>query len=118
MAWTGETGGRVVGSPASVSETVFVGSEDGSVYAFAADGRGERWTFETDDAVLASVAVGAGLVYAGSRDGRLYALDARHGTERWVRGLSGPVVYSSPAVVDGELFVGTIDGALHGLIDS
>ncbi|WP_136601161.1 outer membrane protein assembly factor BamB family protein [Salinigranum halophilum] len=114
--WEAETGDRVVASPAVSKETVYATSTDGRLYAFERNSGLTQWSLETNDAILSSPAVGGNTVYTGSRDGRLYAIDAWHGRVRWNRRLSAPVVYSSPAVVDGLVSVGTINGALHGVL--
>jgi len=62
---------------------VFVGCNDGNVYALdLADGR-KLWAFQTADAVEAAPLVLGGAVYAGSVDGFVYALDASSGALRW-----------------------------------
>jgi outer membrane protein assembly factor BamB len=62
---------------------VFVGSNDGHLYALdLADGR-KVWAFKTADAVEAAPLVLQGAVYVGSADGFLYALDAATGALRW-----------------------------------
>jgi len=62
---------------------VFVGSNDGNVYAInLADGR-RVWAYKTADAVEAAPLVLQGAVYVGSVDGFLYALDAATGALRW-----------------------------------
>lgn len=114
--WEAEADGRVVGSPAVSREAVYAPSTDGRLYAFDRDDGAAQWAVETNDAILGSPALGGNTLYAGSRDGRLYAVDAWHGRVRWSRRLSGPVVFSSPAVVDGIVSVGTVDGALHGVL--
>jgi eukaryotic-like serine/threonine-protein kinase len=59
-------------SPAVVSGTVYIGSEDGSVYSI----RGGRklWSFATGGKVDSWPTVAAGVVYVGSDDYHVYAL--------------------------------------------
>jgi len=57
---------------------VYVGSDDGRLYAFRSAGCGAatclpRWSYATGAAVKSSPAVAHGMVYVGSDDGRLYA---------------------------------------------
>ena len=54
--------------------TVYVGSDDGYLYAIDTAGS-QRWRFKTNDWVLSSPVLGAdGTVYVGSNDGYLYAI--------------------------------------------
>ena len=71
-----------------------------------------RWVFETGQRVFSSPAVVDGVVYASSDDGILYALDTETGEPVWCRSLNysrdtdNDGADSSPAVVDGRLYVG------------
>ncbi|MGW4985906.1 outer membrane protein assembly factor BamB family protein, partial [Streptomyces mirabilis] len=53
-------------------------------------------------------------VYVGSRDSSLYAVDAATGRKRWSF-LTGSAVSSSPAVVDGVVYFGSVDGNLYAV---
>ena len=74
-----------------------------------------KWTATTRDMVLSSPAVAKGIVYVGSRDGKLYALDAAgttncSGTPKtcaplWTANVGWSAVDSSPAVVNGVVYV-------------
>ncbi len=98
--WRFTTGISVISSPAVVDGVVYVGSDDGNLYAIEAATGSERWRFTTGDQVNSSPAVVDGVVYVGSDDGNLYAVEAATGSERW-RFTTGGEVGSSPAVVDG-----------------
>lgn len=92
-------------SPAVAEGAVYVGSDDGSVYAIDAETGMERWAFATGDEVAASPAVADGIVYIGSLDDSVYALDAETGEERW-RLATGSGVFRSPVVADGVVYTG------------
>jgi outer membrane protein assembly factor BamB/DNA-binding protein H-NS len=100
-------GGDVTSSPVVADGTIFVGSWDGSLYAWTAVGKGQDplWIFRTGGPVESSPAVANGIVYVGSDDGCLYALDARSGQERWRYDTGGQII-SSPAVAGDTVFVG------------
>jgi outer membrane protein assembly factor BamB len=51
-------------------------------------------------------------VFVGSTDGVLYALDLDTGKERW-RFETGSSITASPAVADGCLVIGTLDGEVY-----
>jgi len=108
-------GGPINSSPAIGPDgTVYVGSDDGYLYAINPDGT-EKWSFETGDSVTSSPAIGAdGTVYVGSNDGFLYAINP-DGTKKWSVE-TGDYVTSSPAIgADGTIYVGSNDGFLYAI---
>lgn len=64
------------------------------------------WRFDTGGEVYSSPAIANGLLYVASKDGILYALDAASGTERWQFRISEYVTRSSPAVIEGTVYIG------------
>jgi outer membrane protein assembly factor BamB len=98
LAWTAPTGSLITSSPAKVNNVVYVGSEDGKLYAFNVSDGSQRWSFTTGDAIKSSPAVANGVAYVGSNDGYLYAVRTSNGEQRW-RAYTGGQVASSPAVV-------------------
>jgi outer membrane protein assembly factor BamB len=60
--------------------------------------------------------VADGTVYVGDLENRIYGYDTADGSERW-QFETGDDVRSSPAVVDGTLYVGSDDGNLYALRD-
>jgi len=112
------TGAEVRSSPAVANNVVYVGSDDGSVYALS--GKGLLWSYQTNGAVLASPAVANGVVYVTSGDGYLYALNATTGTLLWSyatgpTGQNYPDLGSSPIVADGVVYVGSDNGNVYAL---
>jgi eukaryotic-like serine/threonine-protein kinase len=138
LKWRFLTGGRVVSSPVFQDGVLYVGSDDGSVYALdAASGR-RRWRFATAGPVASTPSVAGGLVYFMSYDGRFYAVEAESGKLRWrfttggerrfeAKNLHGflpknqtiadpfDVFLSSPVVAEGAVFFGCGDGNLYAL---
>jgi len=130
VKWKFKTGGRVYSSPAVAEGTVFVGSNDGNLYAVDAATGTQKWKFATKgekrfaakhihgllpesepmpdpfDFYLSSPAVSNGVVYFGSGDGNVYALDADSGVLKWTF-QTGDVVHASPALAEGRLFIGS-----------
>jgi len=100
------------GPLAVLNETVYIGGYD-TVYALAADEGAEQWSFEVADSVGSSPAVTTDAVYLGENDGTVYALATSDGTEQWRFEASSWV--SSVVVVDGTVYAGTADGAIHAL---
>jgi polyvinyl alcohol dehydrogenase (cytochrome) len=106
VAWSQPTvsGGRV-----------FVGSQNGTVYALDARTGCIRWTYGARGGVRTAVAIGAGaaslpaVAYFGDTAANLYALDAESGRELWVRNVEEhPLarITGSPAVHEGRVYVG------------
>jgi PGF-CTERM protein len=112
--WEFDTGAAVHSSPTVVGSFVYVGNDDGSVYALNASNAYERWEFETNGSVRSSPLVVDGLVFVGSNDNSLYGIDAESGEEVWTFETGGAVV-SSPVVVDKTVYVGSRDGSLYAI---
>jgi outer membrane protein assembly factor BamB len=117
-----------VESSAAVADgIVYVGSSDWfRVNAVDAQTGELVWDFETKGDPWSSPAVADGVVYIGATGGYLYALDAKNGSELWkVR--TGPAlatvdpvrfdggVVSSPTVVAGVVYFGSLDGKLYAV---
>jgi alpha-amylase len=75
-----------------------------AVAPVAMSGEGE-WTFVTQGMVISSPVFYDGAVYFTSMDGKLYKLDAASGKQIWQADV-GKDAISSPAVVDGVVYVG------------
>jgi parallel beta-helix repeat protein len=112
--WTYTTGDGVWSSPAVVDGMVFVGSNDGNVYALDQHTGAHIWNYTTGDAVMASPAVAGGKVYVGSNDSKVYALDQYTGAHVW-NYTTGDWITSSPTVTYGKVFVGSFDGKVYCL---
>ena len=112
--WVFETEGSVQSSPTIVDGTVFVGSNDGNLYAIDVETGQQQWVFETAGNVRSSPTVVDGIVFIGSNDNSLYAINAETGAQKWVYE-TGDSVESSPTVVNGIAFVGSVDGALYAV---
>jgi outer membrane protein assembly factor BamB len=74
--WPAATGAAITSSPAVANGVVYVGSDDGRLYAFASGGCGAPtcpplWSGATGAAIKSSPAEANGVVFVGSDDGRL-----------------------------------------------
>ncbi len=112
--WEFQTGDRVWSPPVVADGTVYVGSDDGNVYALDATDGAQQWQFQTDPSVRSPPAIADGTVYVGSHDDNVYALDTADGTEQW-QFQTGADVRSSPAVADGTVYVGSKDYKVYAL---
>jgi len=117
--WSFTTGNSIVSSPAVAGGMVYIGSEDGKLYAFDATCRQKcqpLWNFATGYAIDSSPAIAGGMVYVGSLDnGKLYAFDAtcRQKCQPLWSFTTGAAIFSSPAVAGGMVYVGSWDHQLY-----
>jgi outer membrane protein assembly factor BamB len=138
VKWKFPTGDRIVASPVLDGGTIYVGGDDGNVYAVDAETGRQLWKRPTGGPVPSTPAVANGKVYAGSYDGKFYAFDAKTGALQWkfstegerrfeAKGLNGwqpksqtfpdpfDVFLSSPTVVEGSVYFGSGDGNVYAL---
>lgn len=114
LRWTYTTKGQVWSSPAVAGGKVYVGSDDGNVYALNADNGRQVWSFPTGGMVRSSPAVVNGIVYVGSHDGNVYALNADNGRQVWSYHIGGQI-WSSLAVAGGIVYVASGNGNVYAL---
>jgi outer membrane protein assembly factor BamB len=138
IRWSFHTNSEVVSSPAIVGGVVYVGSNDGNLYAIDESSGKLHWKFETGSAIPSSPAVAAGIVYFASYDGNFYAVDAVTGKLKWKFADSGErrysgthlhgmlpagetmpdpfdVYLSSPVVWNGTVYFGSGDGNVYAI---
>ncbi len=113
--WKFQTGDEIDSSPAIGPEgTIYVGSDDGNLYAVDPETGEEIWRFKTGDKIQSSPAVGPnGTIYVGSLDSRFYAIKP-NGDLKWSFNI-GDYIFSSPAIgPDGRvIYIGASDGSLY-----
>lgn len=124
--WNYSTNGAVYSSPAVSGNVVFIGA-DANVYAFNASTGAKLWNCTTDGFMNSSPNVVNGVVYIGSGNNNFYAINASTGAKMWKytsagpstavveRGFNSGAFASSPAVVNGVVYVGSDDGNLYAL---
>ncbi len=132
--WTYQTSGAIWGNPALGDGLVFIGSDDGNLYALDARSGALKWKFASRGIVRSQPALADGMVYFTSDDGSLYALNAEDGAQAWSVDIGNfmacaereslgnspsptgyDYVQSSPVVDGGTLYVGSRDGKVYAL---
>ncbi len=98
VAWSFKTGGRVFSSPVISGDELFIGSDDGHVYALNALNGELIWKFKTGGRVSSSPAVYQDKVYAVSFDGNIYCIEKKSGKEIWKFKTAGERVFSAPGL--------------------
>ena len=137
VKWKFQTGGGVVSSPAVVRDVVYIGSNDGNLYALEAGTGAVKWKFATESRIAPSPAVADGTVYFGSYDGVFYAVDEA-GNLKWKFQTGGEKRFagthlhhlqpaaeampdpwdfylSSPSVWNGTVYFGSGDSNIYAL---
>lgn len=127
LDWGYEGWDYLLSSPTVVGDTVLVGTGDGRLYALdVASGR-EYWHHETGGRIRSAPAVHDGVVYVGAGDGIVYGVSLERGREVWRFvtdgvdwnaadfGFDRRQIYSSPAIADGVLYVGSRDAADYAI---
>ena len=138
VKWTFHTHGEVTSSPAIVAGVVYVGSNDGNLYAIDQQKGSQIWKFPTEARITSSPAVANGLIYFGSYDGHFYAVNAATGKLQWKFNNPGErrytathlhgslpagetmpdpfdVYLSSPAIWSSAVYFGSGDGNIYAL---
>jgi hypothetical protein len=124
--WEYVTGAHFDASPAVANGRVYIGSMDKKMYCLDAATGASIWNFTAGGRFWSSPAVAGGRVYVGSDnnkvmahglwdvpgDNKLYCLDAATGAHVWSY-TTGDSVLSSPAVADGKVYVGSMDGKVY-----
>ncbi|MEX1194305.1 MAG: PQQ-binding-like beta-propeller repeat protein [Dehalococcoidia bacterium] len=100
----------IYSAPIVADGKVYLGAWDKNVYGIDAATGECLWSFETDDRIIGRVALDDAGLYVASTDGTLYVLDPETGEETAHKDVGD--VWSSPVIVDGVLYVGTMGGKL------
>jgi outer membrane protein assembly factor BamB len=120
VRWTFEAAEAIESSPAISGGGVFVGSDDGHLYAIDLATGELRWKFDTSAKpdqpmmVRGSPTVHRGAVYVGNDDGTLFALGAADGKERW-RFRAEAEIISAANIVGDSLVFGAYDDVVRCL---
>ncbi|MFH2034830.1 MAG: PQQ-binding-like beta-propeller repeat protein, partial [Candidatus Zixiibacteriota bacterium] len=114
--WTFGTGAAVSSSPVIDNDgTVYVGSEDGKVYAVDPGGN-ELWNKNLGAGVFAAPCIGTeNHLFVSCKNNKVYALNKANGDTIWTY-TTGGQVYGSPVISSfGYLYVGALDNKVYAL---
>jgi outer membrane protein assembly factor BamB len=112
LLWKFKTNSSSRYSPAISDDTVYIGSDDGYVYALDAATGTEKWEYKVGGCIYSAPAVIGDTLYIGAEDQfgthppswYLYALNAVTGTEKWKYEI-GVALPCSPIVLDGTVYI-------------
>lgn len=110
--WSYPIGGSA--SPAVADGMVYIGSDDGAIYAIdAAKGGTPIWLFATGSATVhAPIVAGDHVFFAAGAS--IISLDRSNGTVDWQYPV-GDEITTEPVVLDGYLYVGDKNGYLYAI---
>jgi len=103
-----------VSSPIAYNGKVFIGSNDGKLYALNKNTGEKIWSFQTEGSVVSSPIVYKDTVFFGSWDGKLYALSVDNGEIKWSLATGWGVV-STPIVLDETVYFGSLDNNFYAV---
>ena len=95
---------------------IFLGSENGKVYALDVETGSLDWEANIKGEVLSSPAIDSGIVVVNSASGVMKAFNATNGEELWKVDQDTPALtlrgISAPSISSGGVFIGSPDGNL------
>jgi outer membrane protein assembly factor BamB len=113
IVWEHEAEDAVLTAIAVQNGSVTFGSRDGYVYSLQSTDGKLNWKTDLGGPVVSSPAVTMDTVYAATKNGDIYALSTGAGKVQWefdtriiTRGIE---LYSSPAVANGLIYIGSSD---------
>lgn len=119
IVWNQKLPGAISGRPTVVPESgmVYVGCDDGEMYAFDAATGKQRWVYKTHGPIASVPVYADDVLYFTTGENRIYALDARTGNWRWQYDREAPETftirgYPAPLVINRRVYVGFSDGYL------
>lgn len=118
IVWSRNLASKSESSPLFDRGKLFVGSQNGTVYALAARTGKVLWTYHAGGAVKASPTLKNGLLYFGDYSGHVQAISEHSGRRVWIAGSGGALLgsgtfYSTAAVAYGRVFIGNTDGRVY-----
>lgn len=116
--WRIDVGQRISGGVGAGDGVVVVGTAEGEVLAFDANGTA-KWSARVGTEVLSPPRVAEGIVVVRGADGRLFGFEAQGGSRKWVYQRANPPLtlrsFAGARVTRGAVFSGFPGGKLVAL---
>jgi len=118
ILWRFQTEDDIKSSPVIFENIVYVGSDDGNLYALQLNDGRELWRFKTDDAIEAPPLIIGGSIFLGALDGTFYCIDPANGKQKWQLETESQISGSATYVTDPgkdllKILVGSYDNHLY-----
>jgi len=98
------------------NRNVFVGTEQGHLYALDAATGTQRWVYTAGGPILNSVAAANGLVYVAAMDGSVAAVNSETGVAAWTTQVSPRLgISAAPVFADNHVYIAGRDGGVSAL---
>jgi outer membrane protein assembly factor BamB len=95
-------------------ETALVAAYRGMLFSLDVSTGGTRWVRDVGSEIVGGVAVSGDLLYVGTKGDRLFAFDVATG-ERMHEFKAKGEIWSTPVIVDGTLYLTSLDGTVYAL---
>ncbi len=115
VVWKFKTRFPVESAPSIAGDVVYFGSDDYYIYALDKASGEKIWDFDTGSPAKSSPVISEGILYTGSGGGGYsFAINAENGQRR-LRFKSHYVVYTAPAVSQGNVYFVTTNGMIYAV---
>ena len=114
ILWRFEAKGEFEGTAAIVGGIVYVGSQDGHVYAVSLAKGEQKWKTKIGTPIRIGLAVDDVAVYAGDEDGKFHCLEIAAGQKRWMFDTEAEIT-SAPNLDGPRVLFGSGDQLLYCL---
>jgi outer membrane protein assembly factor BamB len=114
--WDSRISALVAGGPIAGLNKIFIGTENGDVFALDAETGELVWQAKIKGEIIAPPAIDSGVLVVNSASGVLKAFDANTGDELWKAEQDVPALtlrgISTPVIASGGILIGSGKGAL------
>ncbi len=119
LLWSFKTEYEILSSPVIGFGKVYIGSNDGNVYALNLSDGSKVWQFDTGDDVEAPPLLVDQTIYVGSLNGDFFAIDAHTGKLSWKYEIQSEIMGSAnwvkiPDTGEKLIMVGSYDNKMYG----
>lgn len=122
VLWSFDTGDRITGTALVKTDTVYVATWHGTIFALNRANGVKRWGYSLNaghiqhvvDGIGGSMALANGRLYVGDYRGAVVCIDVLHGKLLW-RFATGAQILATPVVTDARIYIGSGDGYFYAL---
>ena len=115
--WDSRQSASLSGGPVAGSDKVFIGSENGKIYALNAQTGEVIWQASIKGEIISSPAIDSGILVVNTASGIMKAYNAENGDELWAIEQNVPALtlrgISAPVIASGGVLIGTAKGGVN-----